>query len=422
MKVHDVFTPGDYPKYTYVERGQGKLEKQLKFQVQRPGAIVTISGPSKSGKSVLVERVVGPDDLISIYGGQIESVDDFWERVLDSLGVPESSKSVSGRLEETQTSAKAGIRAYLFEAGGSVSEGESSTEETIEKYDRGGLNDVIQVNNEDSFVLLIDDFHYLNSKVQTSIGKALKQASEEGLRLCVAIIPHRSDDLTQANPDLQGRVLTLELGYWEEEDLKKIGHKGFEALNLDFPEAPIQIFARESVGSPQLMQQICYNICGLKNIEVPGEETREIQTTREEVTDTLKLTANSIDLGTIFQILNGEGITGGKKRQMHAFKDGSEGDVYQAILRGIAADPIDVSLDRTMLIDKIEAQCENGPPRTSSITQALERMDERISETSPEAAYLEWNDETMIIEIPDPYLIFYLRWADKLSYFPVISL
>jgi hypothetical protein len=40
--------------------------------------IVSISGPSKSGKTVLVTKVVAPENLIHIYGASIKIPEDLW--------------------------------------------------------------------------------------------------------------------------------------------------------------------------------------------------------------------------------------------------------------------------------------------------------------------------------------------------------
>jgi hypothetical protein len=421
MNVQDVFTPGDFPEYTYVERGQGDLESRLEHQLRRSGAVISISGPSKSGKSVLVEQVVGEEDLVSVYGGDIDSVEGLWDQVLDSLGAPKTQESVSGTTEETQTTTNVGIRSHIFSAGGEKSESKSSNDETVEIYERRGLDDVIEVNEKDSFVLLIDDFHYVDADIRQDIGETIKQASEEGLRICVALIPHRSDDIIQANPDLQGRALTLELDYWNKEDLIKIGEKGFRELNVNFPQQVLDVFAKESVGSPHLMQQICYDSCGLKGITEQQDDNTDVKISAEDIEDVLGWTGASLDMEGVFAILNGEGISGGKERKMHEFNDGSEGDVYEAILRGIAADPIEVNLDRSDLMNRIENQCVDGSPHIPSVTQAIERMDERIAETFPEQDYLEWDGERHTLDVPDPYLIFYLRWSDKLKYEPEVE-
>jgi hypothetical protein len=326
----------------------------------------------------------------------------------------------------------------LFNVGGSKTNTESTTDETVETYTRRGLDDVIDINNQEEFVLLIDDFHYMSGEVQDEVGEAIKQAGEAGLRICVALIPHRSDELTQANPDLQGRALTLKMEYWKRQDLMKIGKKGFEALNVNFPEESLKIFAKESAGSPHLMQQLCYDACGLKGITKLQEPRRDVNVTKEQVTNILGWTGASIDMDSVFEILNGEGISGKKQRNSHKFVDGTEGDVYEAILRGIASnkiqDELDTSdvdtegskesedgLDRSKLVEAIDEICVNSHPLLPSITQALERMDERISETNPETDIFEYNDETKDIHISDPYLIFYLRWSGKIGQEPDIS-
>lgn len=425
MKVQEVFTPGDFPEHTYVERGQGQLENRVEHQLRRDGAIVSLSGPSKSGKSVLIEQVIGAENLVPVYGGEIESTEHLWNLVLDELGAPQSTESASGTTEESQVTGSFGIRAHLFNAGGSASEAESTTDETVEVYGRRGLDDILEVNEAEEFVLLIDDFHYLSPDLQTEIGEALKQASEGGLRICVALIPHRSDDLTQANPDLQGRALTLQLEYWNKEDLVKIGEKGFRTLNVSIPDNSIEIFASESAGSPHLMQQLCYDACGLKGITEAQDTLTEIDMNKDQIKDVLGWTGASLDLDRVFDILDGEGISGKSQRDSHDFINGTEGDVYESILRGIADDSLqneldqsEEGLDRSKLVEAIERQCASSPPPLTSITQALERMDERITETHPESAIFEWNNNTNQIQLPDPYLIFYLRWSDRLEYKP----
>jgi hypothetical protein len=71
LRAIDVFTPSDFPTHTYVKRAEERLEKRLREALETPGEVVSVSGPSKSGKSVLIERVVGRDDLITITGADL---------------------------------------------------------------------------------------------------------------------------------------------------------------------------------------------------------------------------------------------------------------------------------------------------------------------------------------------------------------
>jgi hypothetical protein len=80
-----VFVPGAYPPHTYVERTAQRLEATLKDALSTPGQVASLSGPSKPGKTVLVERVVGRDLLISISGASIRDPDQIWERACQGL-------------------------------------------------------------------------------------------------------------------------------------------------------------------------------------------------------------------------------------------------------------------------------------------------------------------------------------------------
>lgn len=90
LKATEVFTPNDYPLYTYVNRANHRFEQQLTQALETPKAVVSISGPSKSGKTVLVKKLVGEDNLITVSGAEIEGAADLWDRVLDWMGVPNS--------------------------------------------------------------------------------------------------------------------------------------------------------------------------------------------------------------------------------------------------------------------------------------------------------------------------------------------
>src|SRR6185312_3023551 len=68
IRATKVFTPGAFPEHTYVERQGAHLERNLRDALDTSGMIVALAGPSRSGKTVLVEKVVGQQELITIQG------------------------------------------------------------------------------------------------------------------------------------------------------------------------------------------------------------------------------------------------------------------------------------------------------------------------------------------------------------------
>src|ERR1700730_5104876 len=88
LKVVEVFTPNDVPTFTYVDRPTHKLEQRLEQAFQIPKMIISISGPSKSGKTVLVNKVIEKDNLIPLSGASIRTADELWSKVLGWMESP----------------------------------------------------------------------------------------------------------------------------------------------------------------------------------------------------------------------------------------------------------------------------------------------------------------------------------------------
>ena len=56
-----VFVAGGQPTITYVPRSELHIERGLARAVAAPNQIVSLSGPTKCGKTVLCRRVLGQD-------------------------------------------------------------------------------------------------------------------------------------------------------------------------------------------------------------------------------------------------------------------------------------------------------------------------------------------------------------------------
>ena len=66
MRLTEVFTPNDQPTVTYVRREQRGLEDALRGALGTPKMVTSLSGPSKTGKTVLIKSVLDEDDLIDL--------------------------------------------------------------------------------------------------------------------------------------------------------------------------------------------------------------------------------------------------------------------------------------------------------------------------------------------------------------------
>ena len=60
-RVRDVFVAGGMPVLTYVGRADVTLEKSLRSEINEGYKLITITGPTKSGKTVLARHVLGKE-------------------------------------------------------------------------------------------------------------------------------------------------------------------------------------------------------------------------------------------------------------------------------------------------------------------------------------------------------------------------
>jgi hypothetical protein len=176
----DVFTPNDFPEHTYIGRDGERLERALRDAFHTPKVVVSISGPSKSGKTVLVEKVVGADSLITVSGAEISSGEDLWVRALTWMGGATSVTTQTGSSKSHQaggeTSAKGSV--LVAEASGKASYQHTagSTESRSETKAADGLVEIVKEIGGSDFVVFLDDFHYIPTGTQPEVARQIKAA------------------------------------------------------------------------------------------------------------------------------------------------------------------------------------------------------------------------------------------------------
>ena len=399
VAVEDVFVPMAFPTHTYVQRAAVGLEERLAEALRTRGTIVSLVGPSKSGKTVLVEKVVGHENLVVINGANIASSSDVADQVLDALGMPRTEEQADGSQR-------------AFGAGWGPVKGEkSASSQKVRAFGRRGWSQVATHGDVD---VLIDDFHYVPVELQQSVAHSLKEAAQLGIRVCVAAVRHRGDDLVRANPDLRGRVSPLDQEYWDAPDLKEIALKGFAALNLIVDDVVLDRFAVEAAGSPQLMQLICLTACRFAGVSSRfAVKQRTANLSASDVDEILRRASAMADHTTLVNVLDAGPKIRGKPRKVYDFADGSSGDVYRCVLKVIAADPPRLSFPYAELVSRATTICEGGLPPGSSVVETCRHMSSLAAASSDRA--VDWDDTKQVLDVPDPYLLFFLRWSNTIS-------
>ena len=81
--IGQVFVPGGVPGVTYVPRDALRLETLFGDYLVERGRILSLSGPTKSGKTVLIRRMLPA--ALEVSGGDIKSASTFWDTIVDHM-------------------------------------------------------------------------------------------------------------------------------------------------------------------------------------------------------------------------------------------------------------------------------------------------------------------------------------------------
>ncbi len=412
MKVTEVFTPGTLPTYTYYERPNRNLEEALLSAVDTPGMIAAVSGPSKSGKTVLCESVIGLNSMLLVTGGGVDSEATFWQRIRSKLKIPAgtSTSATDTKSREIGTSATGGLGFVIKgEAGvtGTIGRGEQA--QSTLQFDGVSGVDLLEAVRTNHKTLVVDDFHYINRDIQASLVEQFKEAARAGCTIVVVSVPHRSDDAIRANPDLRGRLRLVEVSYWTEDELRNIPQLGFPILNIEVDSKITKRFATESLSSPQLMQSLCLDLCRVKSIDDQLQEKKALTVNNEDLDRVLKGVATASSGQTALDILEKGPRVRGTERKTYKLKDGLEGDVYTVVLRAIASGEPRLTLKYPEIRLRVEEITAGEPPSGSSIVSTLTQMDEAAQQMRQDRV-LEWDEDKETLNFPDPYFLYFLRW------------
>jgi hypothetical protein len=416
LRAYDIFTPSSFPEHTYVERDEAHLEAHLGQALSTPGQIASLSGPSKCGKTVLVQRTVGRDYLIKVSGASLRAPEDLWTKVLDWIGAPStmSATDTDGTADSATTTGKsnAGFPGVVgFEATGAKGKSQSLQSSTTITAARAGLPQVLREIGDSEWVVFIDDFHYMARDLQSDVAKQLKEAAEQRLRICTASVPHRADDVVRALPELRGRVTAIDMTYWRREELEAIPALGFPKLNATLKPDAARRLAAEVAGSPQLMQSVCLNVALDAGIDVSRAAHTEIALPDATIEAVLRRTANSTDFRSLAEVIRGGPKTRGRDRTEYNFRNGTTGDVYDCVVNAIALDPPRLTFPYDDLTARVRKLCDGEAPSGSSIVTSCKHVCRLARTRMPNERAIEWDDSKQVLDIPDPLLLFYLRWG-----------
>lgn len=415
LKTKQVFTPGGQPTVTYVDRAHLDLEGALTRAIKRGYSIISVTGQTKSGKTVLCRKIIPPAQALWLEAGQTKDESEFWAQAAYKLNLAQTVTKSKTDEHTDIASAEAGIGfsvgpfSISGKGGGSVQD-KNSVLSSMSWMGNTKLQVLEHLREEDK-PLIIDDFHYLPKEVQRNIVQTLNAEIFQGLTVIILSVPHRAFDPVTVEREMQGRFTHVEIPMWNIEDLSKIATSGFSALNVKCGNDIINKFADEAFKSPLLMQNFCSSLCLDKGVYEQCEIEHVLARTSQEVEEIFSQVSRDFGFPT-YETLR-RGPQSRTERNKKTFTNGGQGDIYEAVLNAVAlTGPLD-----TLSYDDIRSALKkvlgDQTLQKHEVVRTLSHMSKIARENIPGEPVIEWDskDGNGMLFITDPFLMFFLKWS-----------
>lgn len=384
---NSVFSSAAFPEYTYVNRkssGEFTYEEKLRMALEQKGYLCVIDGPSKIGKTVLCEAVIGTDKLVSMTGNDFKGETDFWGVVAKKVDIP-----LVGEVQDENS---------VFTT--DEHRGTKITSQYQTRKER-----VINYFIEHEKVLLLDDFHYADENVQHDAACQLKEAIRYNLKAIIVSLPHRVDETVKNNPDLQGRIMNITMQPWKNNELAQIPRKGFETLEVEAEDALIDRLVMECIESPQTMQSICEHIGHYLDDDKKLKD--------DDITKSCYLKADFLPYQELYAKLLAGPPSRGQKRAKYYLEDGREVDRYGLVLEVLKKNPPLKAISTTEMFERakqiLSKDKENPKLSAQTIRDTIKSMHIIVEESGYEPdRVFDWKENMLTFR--EPLFLFYLRW------------
>jgi hypothetical protein len=157
-------------------------------------------------------------------------------------------------------------------------------------------------------------------------------------------------------------------------------------------------------------------MCNHLGVRETLEQPRAVQLDELARKESLFLTSCTVEFRALVRaMISGPRARPGERRS-YVHRDGRLADVYLSIIRAVAMDPPRLSIDYTDLQQRLDLLCNGAAPDGASVVNACIKLGQIASGFAAFAGpSLEWDEQQQMILIPDPYLLFYLRWSIHLE-------
>ena len=413
MRYSEVFVPGGFPRHTYNPRPNRKLEERLSEVADNLCKLATVTGHTKSGKTVLVRGTFQPDNSIWVDGGTVGEEEDFWSAIIGQLELFQGSSETksNGKTSEIGGEGSAEANFFVAKGTGKITGKTGESRGTSQSTTRTVSSRVTAISGlrEANLPLVVDDFHYVPRELQGSLVRALKSPIFDGLPVVLIAIPHRRYDALKVEKEMTGRLHPIDIPLWEPDELAYIPQTGYPLISCTIGDNVVQSFADEAIGSPHLIQDFCRALCRQYGIKTE-QDGRALNPSKGELGDVYSEVAETIGR-PIFEKL-ARGPRQRTDRMPRKLKNGNEVDIYGLILHALAhIQPGLVTIEYEELRSAIRDVAIESP-QLHEIARVLRHMATIAASDESSTPVIDFEEEEKILHITDPFFAFYLRWGN----------
>jgi hypothetical protein len=399
VRTAEVFTTA-IPTVSYVTRSA--FESELKQELEKRDKVICITGPSKSGKTVVVRKLIPNAPLVIGQVGLEQR--EIWRHLCSVHNI--SLK----RTDEIKGTGEL----HAGPIGGKLT---VSAESDTHIDARNAF--LRHIKSEQA--IIFDDFHYFEPETQKEILQGLKPLLLERVTIVLVSTSYGEDQPILAEPDMLARIRFVKVPVWSDDDLEEILRKGLSALNVSASASTIRGIARGSYGSPLIVQELGAYLCYSNEIRERAATEKSVAV--PDVSDLVKRAVQqgslAADKPTFMRLIIGRTPPTGRSEYQVA--GGGKGDVYYLIFNALRALDLSTPIPHDAINKWIRDNLPNGErPQGGQITTALEGLKKTSRELVKEAQEqnrsrelpIESRGDVRTLYVNDPFLKLYIKFAN----------
>jgi hypothetical protein len=317
------------PELTLIDRTNTPEGIKASKALAIPNQCLRLCGPTRSGKTVLINQVLGDKNFFSLSGGVIKDLASFHDYLAAQLEPP---------LENAK---EATVITRVLKSGRPI---------------------------------VIDDYHRIAAATRYALIKRLQTFLDANIPVVLVSWTDVDGQRIEADPGIGGRSDVVHMTFWKESDIARIGRVGFEkGLNVELDTDTLSAIARQSFRNPSLMQQYCYEVANACDV-------MERQATRRRISLPPQRLTKIFEAACVQTKRNFEGWIDRSTDEKFTLVTGSRTSMFGLILLAVAKmEPIH-AMSTPRLARKMRALVDNnewitGPIAENAVRDFMARLE-----------------------------------------------